>query len=87
MALVATSLDNPASSVCISLPGANTQDWFTFSFNFLKQLDKATAQYNARAKTQLTIHESVSVFDWRIEDPVKKAAQKIMLECIIEKMS
>ena len=80
MALVATSLDNPAPSVFISLPGADTQDWSTFSNKFLKHFEKATAQYNARARTQnaqLTAHDSVSVFDCRIEDPVgKKLSQK-----------
>ena len=52
MALVATSLDVPTSLCFNSLSEADTQDWFTFMLNFLKQLDCVTAQYKAQAQAQ-----------------------------------
>ena len=76
MALVATSLDGPASALFNSLPGADTQDWSTFTLKFPKLFDSVTAQNKAQAETQnaqLNTFESIAVFACRVEDLVNKS--------------
>ena len=50
IALVATSLNELAFSRLVSLLEANTQDWHTFTINFLQQFSSATAQCKTQAE-------------------------------------
>ena len=75
MALVATSLDGPASSWFNSLSETDTHYWSNFSTKFRKQLDCATIKFKAQAEAQdnhLTTHESISIYACRVENLVIK---------------
>ena len=75
MALVATSLDGPASSWFSSLFETDTQDWSIFSTKFLKRFDSSTIKIKAQAEArnlQLATHESISMYACHVEILVNK---------------
>ena len=66
----------PNSSWFNSLSEADTQDWSTFTLEFLKHFNSVTAQYKAQAEAQnmkLNTHESISIYASCVEDLSNKS--------------
>ena len=83
MALVATCLDDPASSLFNSLSEIDTQDCSIFSTKFLKQFHSATIKFKAQPEAQvikLASHESLSIYAYRVEVLVNKGWPELDLK-------
>ena len=80
MAIVPNSLQAHESSLFISLFESNTQDWPTFSTNFLEKFDSAIIKFQAEAELQifdLKIFDNLSKYAYRVESLVSKGWYKI----------
>ena len=90
MALVATSLDDPASSWLISLSEADAQDWSTLAINILTDFDSVTPQKQFKPKLKLHNSTHINLFLFMLavlKTLLQKAGSNIMLKCETVEMS